>query len=198
MSPKSAFISVYQRPIILLFFLLTNLALAGTAPISGENLRITALQTIFPGMQISLIPGQLISGSRRLKRGPQELDSPDALVKENVYRVIGKATKEVEKEASVNIISGPSSSTRLLRFQLFHWPHSAGLLAVLQYKFDGANPSMACPSIGRLVQLAQEGESWSTTFPCSPSGCWISMPTAPTNSWLSRTSAARRHGVLIY
>jgi hypothetical protein len=35
-----------------------------------------------------------------------------------------------------------------------------GLLAVLQYDFEDASPSMACPSIGLLVQLANVNGTW--------------------------------------
>jgi hypothetical protein len=141
-------------------FLFAAMAMADTAPIAEENLRMSALRAIFPGMQISLIPGKGVNDSRPKKPGPNELDSPDALTKENVYRVIGKTSNEAEKEASDSVITGKPSNMRLVRFQLFHWPGRTGLLAVLQYKFEDGVPSMACPSIGLLVQLANVAGTW--------------------------------------
>jgi hypothetical protein len=137
-----------------LVFLVATLAMADTAPIADENLRTNALRAILPGMQISLVPGKRLSDPPPTKAGPYELDSPDALATAKVYRVIGKAMNEAEKCASDQIITGKASSTRLVRFQIFHWPSNTGLLAVLQYGFEDASPAMACPSIGLLVQLA--------------------------------------------
>jgi hypothetical protein len=121
---------------------------------------MAALRAIFPGMQISLLEGKRIDDSWPDQPRPAELDSPDALAKENVYRAIGAPTNEAEKEASAPTLSGNPSNTRLVRFQIFHWPDSTGLLAVLQYKFEDATPAMACPSIGLLVQLANVKGAW--------------------------------------
>lgn len=141
-------------------FLLATMAMAETTPIADENLRMNALQAIFPGMQISLVSGKRIDDSWPEEPRPSQLDSPDALARENVYRVIGKATNEAEKQASAQLITGTPSTTRSIRFQIFPWPNSKGLLAVLQYKFDDAVPSMECPSIGLLVQLANVAGKW--------------------------------------
>ncbi len=144
-------------------FFVAALAMADTPPITDENLRMSALHAIFPGMQISVVPGRRIDNPTPKKAGPYELDSPDALAKENVYRVIGKATNEAEKCASNQIITSKPSSTRSVRFQLFHWPENMGLLAILQYAFEDASPSMACPSIGVLVQLTNADGTWKIT-----------------------------------
>jgi hypothetical protein len=74
--------------------------------------------------------------------------------------VIGNATNEAEKQASSQVITGTPSITRLIRFQIFHWSDGTGVLAVLQYKFEDALPSMACPSIGLLVHLANVNGAW--------------------------------------
>jgi hypothetical protein len=142
------------------FFLIASFAMADTVPLTDESLRMTALRAIFPGMQISLLEGKRIDDSWPEKPRPAELDSPDALAKENVYRVIGTPTNEAEKQASAPTLSGNPSTTRLIRFQVFHWPDSTGLLAVLQYKFEDAIPSLDCPSIGLLVQLANVKGAW--------------------------------------
>jgi hypothetical protein len=68
--------------------------------------------------------------------------------------VTGPAANEAEKQAAEQLITHQPSTTRLIRFQVFHWPNSNGLLAVLQYKFEDAIPSLACPSLGLLVHLA--------------------------------------------
>ena len=135
------------------FFLFGVIGMAETAPLADENLRMGALHAIFPGMQISPARGERIDDS-----WPEV--SPDALARESVYRVLGKATNEAEKEAANQLITGKSSSTRLVRFQIFRWPDGTGLLAVLQYKFEDAVPSMACPSIGLLVHLASVAGGW--------------------------------------
>jgi hypothetical protein len=143
-----------------LFFIFTAIAVAETSPVSDEALRLNVLHAIFPGMPISVVPGARIDDSWPEQPKRSELDSPDALAKENVYRVIGKAANEAEKEASDQLITRKPSSARAVRFQVFHWPNSPGLLAVLQYKFEDAVPSMAFASIGLLVQLANVNGNW--------------------------------------
>jgi hypothetical protein len=137
-----------------LLFLVATLAIAETPPIADESLRMNALHAIFPGMQISLVPGKRLSDPPAKKTGPYELDSPDPLATANIYRVIGKPTNEAERDASGQLMRLKISNTRLVRFQIFRWPKTTGLLAVLRYAFEDASPSMACPSIGLLVQLA--------------------------------------------
>jgi hypothetical protein len=142
------------------FFLFAAFALADTAPLADEALRLSALRAIFPGMQISLLDGKRINDSWPDQPRPSELDASDALAMENVYRVTGAAANEAETQAASQLITGKSSTTRLIRFQIFPWPNSKGLLAVLQYKFEDAVPSMACPSLGLLVQLANANGTW--------------------------------------
>ncbi len=141
-------------------FLFAAIAWADTAPIPDESLRLTALRTIFPGMQISLIEGKRIDDSWPEQPKAAELDGQDALAKENVYRVVGKAMNEAEKQASAHLLNSTYSTTRLIRFQVFRWPAGSGLLAVLQYNFEGAIPAMAYSSLGLLVKLANENGNW--------------------------------------
>jgi hypothetical protein len=144
------------------YFLIAAVAMADTLPIADENLRMTALHAIFPGMGISLVPGKRIGNAPQKKRGPYELDATDALAKENVYRMIGKATNEAERCASEDLrVSGKFSDTRLLRFKLYHWPNSPALLVVLQYNFDAASPAGACWSTGLLERLDETKGEWS-------------------------------------
>lgn len=140
--------------------LFASIAMADTIPLTDESVRLTALRAIFPGMQISLLEGKRIDDSWPEQPRPAELNGPDALAKESVYRVIGKPTNEAEKQASAPTLSGNPTITRLIRFQIFRWPDSTGLLAVLQYKFEDAIPSLACPSLGLLVQLANVNGTW--------------------------------------
>lgn len=142
------------------FLLFAAVALADIPPIPDEGLRMTALQAIFPGMRISVAAGKHIDDSWPDIPKPRGLDAPDALAGENVYRVTGAATNEAEKQASAQLITGKPSSTRLVRFQIFRASDFDGLLAVLQYNFEDAIPSMACPSIGLLVQLANVSGRW--------------------------------------
>src|SRR5271155_1803694 len=136
-----------------LLFLLAAVAMADTAPIADESLRLGALQAIFPGMRISIAAGKHIDDSWPEEPSPRGLNAPDAMAVESVYRVTGSATNEAEKQASSQVVTGKSSSTRLVRIQLFPWPDRATALAVLQYNFEGAIPPMACPTIGLLVEL---------------------------------------------
>jgi hypothetical protein len=142
------------------FFLFASIAMADSVPLTDESLRMIALRAIFPGTQISLLEGMRIDDSWPAQPRPAELDSPDALAKENVYRVTGNPTNEAEQRASAPTLSGHPSITRLIRFQIFHWPESTGLLAVLQYKFEDAIPSLACPSLGLLVELGNVNGAW--------------------------------------
>lgn len=138
----------------LAYFFLATLAMADTAPIADETLRVTALHAIFPGMQISMAPRKQIDESSSKKPGPYKLDSQDALAKENVYRVVGKPTNQAEQCAAEDLqVSGKFSDTRLLRFELFRSPHNSEFLTVLQYSFEGANPSGPCWSVGFLARL---------------------------------------------
>src|ERR1035437_4389944 len=127
------------------FLLFAALAMADTPPIADENLSMNALHAIFPGMQISLVPGKRINNSRSIKRSPYELDSPDALANATVYRVIGKPTNQAEKDASGQLTGAKFSNTRLVRFQMFRWPQTTALLAVLQYDFEDSSPTDGVP-----------------------------------------------------
>jgi hypothetical protein len=144
----------------ILLFALATVAMAETAPIADEALRIAALRAIFPGMQISLMDGKRIDDSWPEQPRAAEFDSPDAFAKENVYRVGGAAANEAEKQAAAQLITGKPSATRLIRFQIFPWPNSKEMLAVLQYKFEDAVPSMAFSSLALLVHLANVNGTW--------------------------------------
>jgi hypothetical protein len=141
-------------------FLLTAIAMADTVPVDDENLRLMALHAAFPGTQISVARGEKVDDSWPEEQKTAQLSSPDALARENIYRVTGNVVNEAEKVASDQLITHQPSNTRLVRFQVFHWPEGAGLLAVLQYKFEDALPSMECPSIGLLVHLENVEGSW--------------------------------------
>lgn len=46
--------------------------------------------------------------------------------------------------------------------RLFAWPQAGvrGLLAVLQYKFEGSNPAGSCWSVGLVAYLMADGPGW--------------------------------------
>jgi hypothetical protein len=141
-------------------FLCAAMAMADTAPIADETLRLGALQAIFPGTRISIVAGKHIDDSWPDLPKPRQLNAPDAMAGESVYRVVGNATNEAERQAASQVVTGKASITRLVRFQVFPWPDHATVLAVLQYNFEDAIPPMACPTIGLLVELASAGGNW--------------------------------------
>jgi hypothetical protein len=107
-------------------------------------------------------PGKKMNRAWPEKPKLGELFFPDAFADEKVYSVIGGATNEAEMEASQDVVTQRYSNTRQVKIRLFRWPgeHGAGLLAVLQYDFPGANPAMSVLSIGRLVHLVKGAEKW--------------------------------------
>ncbi len=113
-------------------------------------------------MQVSIVRSGKNNDSLPPKPRARGLSFPDALADEIVYRVVGEATNEAEREASEDIISGKLSNTRRVQLKLFRWPNEndTGLLAVLQYDFLDANPAMSCPSIGLLVHLVKNPVNW--------------------------------------
>jgi hypothetical protein len=141
-----------------LWSIVTLFVLAATAsePIGDENLRLTALQTIFPGAQVALERGRRIDESWPKSPKDGEMFFPDALAGSPVYRVNGAAMNEAERNASVDL-THPSehSGMREVRLRLFHWPgeDNTGLLAIVQYNFLKANPPLGYLSIGRLVHI---------------------------------------------
>lgn len=137
----------------LALFLVASLAMADTTPIADESLRLAALRAVFPATQVSLAEGMRIDDS-------WPATAPDALGEEKVYRVSGPPTNQAERIASSHVITGKPSMTRLVRFQVFHWPDKPALLVVLQYKFQDALPPMECPSLGLLVELVNAGGGW--------------------------------------
>lgn len=134
-------------------FLLAAVAMADTAPMADETMRMGALEAIFPGMRIAIVAGKHIDDSWPDIPKPRQLNAPDAMAGESVYRVAGSATNEAERQASSQLVTGKASMTRLVRFQVFPWPDRATVLAVVQYNFEDAIPPMACPTIGLLVEL---------------------------------------------
>jgi len=130
--------------------------------IADEALRLVALRAIFPEMHISLDRGKTINDSWPKKPKAGELFFPDALAGENVYRVVGAAMNEAEREASENIVTERLSNIRRVRCRVFRWPKEGdtAMLAVLQYNFPGSRPAMSCPSIGALVHIVRNGLNW--------------------------------------
>jgi len=147
---------------IAVWFCATAFGADAVEPISDEALRLAALRAVFPGMEVSPDPDAKSNEPPPARPKPGEIVYPDALAGERVYRVIGKATNKAESLASADILKGGLSTTREVKFRLFRWPGeaSAGLVAVLQYKFQGAIPSPCCWSMGMLVHLAADGNRW--------------------------------------
>lgn len=129
-------------------------------PIHDEALRLAALRAVFPGMQVSIERGRQVKHVRPRKPKPGEISFPDAFADADVYLVLGEASNEAERTASENLATGGFSNTRRVRFKLFSWPAGGGLLGVFQYDFLGASPALSCPSVGLLVNLRGNADSW--------------------------------------
>jgi hypothetical protein len=131
---------------------------AADRPISNERLRLAMLQTIFPGAAISLERGVRIDNvwPKNVKRG--EISYPEAMAHENVYRIVGPPMNEVERHASEDVLTRRLSDTRQVRLMLFRWPDEidSGMLAVVQYAFEGVVPAGCCWSVGRLIHLDKD------------------------------------------
>lgn len=138
---------------------------SATKPITDESLRVDALRGVFPEASISLEPGRSIDDS--WSGGPpgrsKELSFPDALAGAKVYRVVGPPSGDAEECAASKDGGASFSKTREVRFEVFHWPgapDSSALLVVLQYRFLGADPAMACPSIARVARVTNTTGAW--------------------------------------
>jgi hypothetical protein len=141
-----------------LLLLSVGISLHGASPIRDEGLRRQILAVVFPNMPVSAVSGDLHPSN---KPKPGELIFlPDALAGERVYRVIGPPSGKTEYCAAEDMGSETfkQSEVRKLSFVAYRWPRRSDLLAVLQYKFIGANPAGSCWSIGRIVHLAASGD----------------------------------------
>ncbi len=142
----------------------TSPASSATRPIKDESLRMDVLRAVFPGATISLEAGRSIDDSWSPAGHSKEFLFPDALATERVYRVVGPPSGTAERCAASNVVNETlSSKTREVRFEVFRWPgaaDSSSLLAVLQYKFLGADPPMSCPSIARLARITDTARKW--------------------------------------
>jgi len=131
-------------------------------PIFDEYLRLQILASIFPGMETVRIFQRTEDSSLRIQ-DRWRLVFPDALASEQLYRVTGPPANERERCAANDMIDSRTVDSREVRFQIFHWPGSAAanrILAIVQYRFDGARPLAACTSIAALYRLAPSGKNW--------------------------------------
>ncbi len=131
-------------------------------PIADEDLRLLALQAIFPEAQIVIEQGMRINLAWPEKPKPGELYFPDIFGDETVYSVVGRPANEAENDAAVDVANGRISRTRAVRLRLFPWPdeENTGMLAVVQYNFLGVVHSMVGLSIGELVHLTRSAGKW--------------------------------------
>lgn len=129
-------------------------------PITDEALRLKVLSAIFPEMEIERIDRRIDSTIRLDIRPP--LAFPDALALAPAYRVTGPPQDDRERCAARDLAGRTTSSARELRFQLFPWPGAfrGELLAVLQYRFTGAQTAGGCPSLAGLFRMAPSGGKW--------------------------------------
>ena len=125
---------------------------------TNESLRLGALRTIFPNMEIALVPGRSIDSSGTLRDQHHDLEFPDALEGEKVYRVTGPPLDKAEECLASDVLNAVAkpSAVRELRFRVFPLTlQETDLLAVLQYDFLDANPPGSCTSVARLFYVTQ-------------------------------------------
>jgi hypothetical protein len=144
---------------LLLPLLLAARAFAA-APLTDETLRLNVLSAIFPGMEIEPLARRIDSTIRLDLRPP--LTFPDALAMSAAYSITGPALDDRERCASRDLVKRTAATQRELRFRVYPWPGASRgeLLAVLQYRFIGAQPDAACPSLAELLRIAPAGKSW--------------------------------------
>lgn len=87
---------------------------------------------------------------------------PDALAGEQLYRVTGPPANELERCAAEDMLTRKARDSREVRLQIFHWPGDGNqqILAIVQYRFEGAKPSTACTSIAALFRMAPASKDW--------------------------------------
>lgn len=148
-------------PVTVLATVLCGFA-ADTKAISDPGLQLAALRGIFPGTQISAATPARTDESKLEKPDLDGLYFPDALSMDTTYSVTGNPANEIEDCAAGDVVTNSVSQIRRVRMKLFRWPQFAAshLLAVIQYDFADANPPMACPSIGMLIELTRNGSEW--------------------------------------
>jgi hypothetical protein len=118
----------------------------------AADLRTEVLQAIFPGMDIVATTRHRDDASRG-----GVMQYPDAFAPEPIFQVNGAAANEIERCAS----EGSPSFSREVRIRVFDWPRTrVDLLAVVQYRFIGAQPTNVCPSVGMIGHLSRRGTAW--------------------------------------
>jgi hypothetical protein len=136
--------------------------ICASIPIFAEDLRLQVLASIFPGMEVERISQRTEDSSLRIQNR-WRLVFPDALVAERLYRVTGPPLNQQERCAAEDMLNRKTMDSREVRFQIYPWPGSARdkeILAIVQYRFDGAKPSASCTSIAALFRLAPAGKNW--------------------------------------
>jgi hypothetical protein len=138
---------------LLLLFAMVGSPRAARAEIADPMLRTAALRTVFPGMDV-------VATTRRRDDSAQHngLTFPDAFATSDIYQVNGPANSAIEQCASADMADGKYPKSREVRLILLPWPKTrADVLAVVQYRFIGAHPTVSCSSIGLLAHLARRG-----------------------------------------
>ena len=130
-------------------------------PIFEESLRREILASIFPGTEVDRIFRAEDSTLRIQNRW--KMIFPDALAGEQLYRVTGPPTNEQERCAAEDMLTRKAMDSREVRLQIFAWPGSAAgkqILAIAQYRFEGAKPSATCTSLAALFRMRPAGKNW--------------------------------------
>jgi hypothetical protein len=128
----------------------------GAELVTDEVTRLKVLEAMFPGMSITATPTRHLDDSEKFPAGKVTLDFPDALKGEMVYQITGAPASDNERCASEDVLQEHArSSVREARFKAYKVAET-DFVAVAQYKFVGANPAMACPSIARIVRVGSQ------------------------------------------
>jgi hypothetical protein len=133
---------------------------AGPAATQSENdfdLRVEVLRAVFPG---ALVERAALHREdltlKLLDRSPMIF--PDALLPQALFSVTGKPLDDLERCAAEDLLTHRMMEMRQVRFQLNPWPGTRrDLLAVMQYRFEGAKPSSNCTSIAEAIRLTPAG-----------------------------------------
>jgi len=88
------------------------------------------------------------------------IDFPDALAGEKQYSIVGEPANATEMCAAETLLDSSVSRVRELQFKVFVLPLTHDTVAVLQYRFAGANPGGNCWSVARVVRLSQQQNGW--------------------------------------
>jgi hypothetical protein len=133
--------------------------------VADQSTHKQILSTLFPNAKIESQRGVLSRHRSSSKPPGSQLDFPDALAEEPVYRVRGQGQDDDERCASENMGTGAFSDVRDLRMKVWRWPgfkDRSHFLVLVHYSFVGAAPAGSCWSVARLLHLKRSESGFET------------------------------------